>query len=101
MLQGKGDVAARHGQPLHGILASCIFGARAAQELSARRHLVEQPRDPNPVPGGSAAGPSPAGSPWSISIRQPSEPRTLLSSVRRETLAIDGSASPRKPKLVT
>ncbi len=28
-------------------------------------------------------------------------PRTRLSSVSRETLAIDGSASPRKPKLVT
>ena len=53
------------------------------------------------MPGGSAAGPSPDCFAMVDSIRQPSAPRTRLSSVSRETLAIDGSASPRKPKLVT
>ena len=53
------------------------------------------------MPGGSAAGPSPT---WrhdpsrSASRRHP---RTRLSNVSRDTLAIDGNASPRKPKLVT
>ena len=53
------------------------------------------------VPGGSAAGPSPASSPLSTTRDQPSAPRTRLSIVTRATLAIDGKASPRKPKVAT
>ncbi len=54
------------------------------------------------VPGGNAAGPSSTCAPWSITSFQPwSAPPTRLSSVNRATLAIEGSASPRKPKVVT
>src|SRR3546814_16244656 len=49
------------------------------------------------VPGGSAAGPSPAGFPLSIVRDQPSSPRTRLSILCRATLAIDGNSSPRSP----
>ena len=101
MLEGKADVGPGHRQPLHGVEAGGIFGARRAQEFAPRRNLVEQPSTRTRVPGGSAAGPSPTFAPWSISIRQPSLPRGRLSRVSRDTLAIEGSASPRKPKLVT
>ena len=53
------------------------------------------------VPGGSAAGPSPASLPLSTIRDQPSAPRTRLSIVTRATLAIDGKASPRKPRVAT
>ena len=100
MIEREGDIAPSHRQPLHRIEAGCIFGARAAQEFAPSRHLVEQALDTD------AGARRECG--WSLShrlamvdlIRQPSEPRTRLSSVSRETLAIDGNASPRKPKLV-
>ena len=52
------------------------------------------------VPGGRAAGPSPSSRPLSTMRDQPSAPRTRLSTVSRATLAIDGRASPRKPRVV-
>ena len=53
------------------------------------------------VPGGNAAGPSETSTPLSTTRLQPSAPRTRLSSVIRATLAIEGNASPRKPRVVT
>jgi hypothetical protein len=50
-VEGKGDVAARHRQPLHRVEAGGIFCARAAQELAPGRNLVEQPFDPHPGAG--------------------------------------------------
>jgi hypothetical protein len=53
------------------------------------------------VPGGKAVGPSPESTPWSIIRCQPPAVPTRLSSVIFETLAIEGKASPRKPKVAT
>ena len=103
MVEAEGDIAARHRQPLHRVEAGRIFGARAAQELAPRRHLVEQAPRPGPAcRAASAAGPSPdAGAMVDLDPPAVAHPLVRLSSVSRDTLAIDGSASPRKPKLVT
>ena len=45
MVERERHVAASHRQPFHRVEARCIFGARRAQELAARRHLLEQPFD--------------------------------------------------------
>ena len=98
-------------KPTSGRASANRFTASTQAAYSARGErrnlrragiLSNSPSTRTRVPGGTAAGPSPASAPWSIAIRQPSLlPRSRLSIVRRETLAIDGSASPRKPKLVT
>ena len=101
MVEREADVAARHRQPLHRVEAGGIFGARAAQELAPRRDLVEQSFDADPGAGRKRRRPL-ARRVAVIDLDPPAVARraTRLSSVRRETLAIDGSASPRKPKLV-
>ena len=57
MLEAEADIGARHREAPHGVEAGAIFGARAAQELAPRRHLVEQALDPDPRPGGQSGGP--------------------------------------------
>ena len=79
------------------------YSARGrAQELAPRRAPCRTA--PRPGPGCRAEAP-PAPRPPARHGRSRSasrrRPRTRLSSVSRDTLAIDGSASPRKPKLVT
>ena len=102
VIEREADVAPRHREALHRVEAGGIFGARRAQELAPRRDLVEQALDAD---RGFRAEAPPAPRPparhgRSRSASRP-RPRTRLSSVSRDTLAIDGRASPRKPKLVT
>ncbi len=59
MVEGEGDIAPRHRQPLHRVEAGGIFGARRAQELAPRRHLVEQALDPDPGAGRKRGRPLP------------------------------------------
>ena len=59
MIEREPDVAPRHRQPLHRVEAGGIFGARAAQELAAGGHLVEQPLDPDPRAGRKRGRPLP------------------------------------------
>ena len=47
MIEREADIAARHGEALHGIEAGGILRPRGAQELAPRRDLVEQPFDAN------------------------------------------------------
>ena len=64
MIEGEADIAPRHRQPLHRIEAGGIFGARRAQELAPRGHLVEQPLDPDPgARRQRGRAPRPTGSP--------------------------------------
>ena len=59
MVEREADVAARHREALHGIEAGRIFGTRAAQELAARGHLVEQALDPDASAGRKRSRPLP------------------------------------------
>jgi hypothetical protein len=42
MFNHKANVRPRHGKPLHRVECRCIFGARAAQEFAAGRHIAEE-----------------------------------------------------------
>ena len=77
----------RHGRALkptsgRAIASRCTASRQAAYSARGERRnlrragtLSNRPSTRTRVPGGSAAGPSPAGAPWSTSIRQPSAPR--------------------------
>ena len=91
----------RHRQPLHDVEAGGIFGARASAGTCAAPAPCRTDPRPDPRAGRQRRRPLARQPRHDRSrSRQPSAPRTRLSSVSRATLAIDGSASPRKPKLV-
>ena len=97
----EADIGPRHRQALHDVEAGGIFARAERRNLRRAGTLSNRSSTRTRVPGGSAAGPSPAELAIVDDPRQPSAPRTRLSSVSRATLAIDGSASPRKPKVAT
>ena len=102
MIEAEGDVGPGHRQPLHRVEAGGIFGARAAQELAPRRHLVEQPFDPHPRAGRKRRRPlARLGAMIDLDPPAVGAARRGFRGSAATTLAIDGSASPRKPKLVT
>ena len=103
MLEREADLGPRHREAAHHIEAGGVFAARRAQELAPRRHPGEQLFDPHPRArrqcGWSFGRHAPRDRPRAAS---PARHRgTRLSSVSRATLAIDGSASPRKPSVAT
>jgi hypothetical protein len=99
MLQREGDVGPRHGEALHDIEAGGIFGARE------RRNLRRAGTRANSLDADARAGRQRG--------RAFRRPRAPLSTTRapafgaahpafdrqRATLAIEGSASPRKPSV--
>ena len=99
----KPIVGPRHRQAAHDVEAGRVLAARRAQELAPRGHLGEQVLDPHARSrrqrGGAFARPARRDRPRASS---PGPRRARrLSSVSRATLAIEGSASPRKPSVAT
>ena len=101
MLEREGDIGPRHRQAANDIEAGGIFAARASAGTCAAPAPSRTALDPHARAGRHRRRPLPAATPLSISIRQPSSPRTRLSSVSCATLAIEGSASPRNPSVAT